>query len=41
MERAVRIVPEAGSEYESQWVVIMSIAATIGCTAETWRHWVR
>ena len=32
MERAVRMVQEAGSEYESQWAAILSIAAKIGCT---------
>jgi len=41
MERAVRMVQEAGSEYESQWAAILSIAAKIGCTAETLRRWVR
>jgi transposase len=41
VERAVRMVQEAGSEYESQWAAITSIAAKIGCTAETLRRWVR
>ena len=41
MERAVRMVQEAGSEYETQWAAITSIAAKTGCTAETLRHWVR
>ena len=41
MERAVRMVQEAGSGYESQWAAITSIAAKIGCTAETLRRWVR
>ncbi|NHZ88358.1 IS3 family transposase [Massilia sp. CCM 8733] len=41
MERAVRMVEEAGSQYESQWAAITSIAAKIGCTAETLRRWVR
>jgi transposase-like protein len=41
MERAVRMVQEAGSEYESQWAAITSIAAKIGCTAETLRRRVR
>ncbi len=41
MERAVRMVEGAGSEYESQWAAITSIAAKIGCTAETLRRWVR
>lgn len=41
MERAVRMVEEAGDQYESQWAAITSIAAKIGCTAETLRRWVR
>lgn len=41
MERAVRMAQEAGGEYESQWAAIKSIAAKIGCTAETLRRWVR
>jgi transposase len=41
MERAVRMVMEAGSQYESQWAAMTSIAAKIGCTAETLRRWVR
>jgi transposase-like protein len=41
MERAVRMVEEAGSQYESQWAAITSIAGKIGCTAETLRRWVR
>jgi transposase-like protein len=28
-------------EHASQWVAISSIAAKIGCTAETLRRWVR
>lgn len=35
------MVQEAGSEYESQWAAITSIAAKIGCTSETLRRWVR
>ncbi|WP_288381941.1 IS3 family transposase [uncultured Massilia sp.] len=41
IERAVRTVSEAASEYESQWAAITSIAAKIGCTPETLRRWVR
>jgi len=41
IERAVRMVSEAGSEYASQWAAITSIAAKIGCTPETLRRWVR
>ena len=40
-ERAVRLVFEHASEHESQWAAIESIAAKIGCTAETLRKWVR
>ena len=40
-ERAVRLVFEHQSEYESQWEAICSVAAKIGCTAETLRKWVR
>ena len=41
IERAVRMVSEPASEYESQWAAITSIAAKIGCTPETLRRWVR
>jgi transposase len=40
-ERAVRMVFEHGGEYGSQWEAICSIAAKIGCSAETLRKWVR
>ena len=40
-ERAVRMVREHQGEHESQWAAISSIAAKIGCTAETLRRWVR
>ncbi len=42
-ERAVRLVREHQHEYEyeSEWATIGSIAAKIGCTAETLRRWVR
>ncbi len=40
-ERAVRMVLEHESQYDSQWAAIRSIASKIGCTAETLRKWVR
>jgi transposase len=40
-ERAVRMVFEHRSEHESQWAAIGSVAAKIGCKAETLRLWVR
>jgi transposase-like protein len=40
-ERAVRLVFEHAAQHESQWAAIESIAAKIGCTAETLRKWVR
>ena len=39
-ERAVRMVLEHRGEHASQWASIVSIAAKIGCTAETLRRWV-
>ena len=40
-ERAVRMVLEQQHEHGSQWAAMESIAAKIGCTAETLRKWVR
>src|ERR687893_3265131 len=40
-ERAVRMVFEHRDEYTSQYEAIRSIAAKIGCSGETLRHWVR
>ena len=40
-ERAVRMVLEHQGDHASQWAAIGSIAAKIGCTAETLRSWVR
>ena len=40
-ERAVRLVFEHEVEHDSQWAAIASIAAKMGCTAETLRKWVR
>jgi transposase-like protein len=40
-ERAVRMVFEHRTEHASQWAAILSIAAKIGCTAQTLSNWVR
>ena len=40
-ERAVRLVLEHAREHDSEWAAIRSIAAKIGCSSETLRHWVR
>jgi transposase-like protein len=40
-ERAVRMVLEHSAEPTSQWAAITSIAAKIGCTAQTLHTWVR
>lgn len=39
-ERAVRMVREHGAEHASQWAAIVSIAAKIGCSAQTLYNWV-
>lgn len=39
--RAVRLVLDGTGEHGSQWAAIGSVAAKIGCTAETLRRWVR
>ena len=40
-ERAVRLVLEHQENYNSQWAALTFIADKIGCTAETFRKWVR
>jgi transposase len=40
-ERAVGLVFEQQGNHASQWAAIESIAAKMGCTAETLRGWVR
>lgn len=35
------MVREHQGEYASEWAAIQSIAAKIGCTAETLRRWIR
>ena len=40
-ERAVRMVIEHRGDHASQWAAIVSIAAKIGCTAQTLHNWVR
>jgi transposase len=40
-ERAVRLVLEHRSEYETKWAAIVSVASKIGCSPETLRGWVR
>ena len=41
MQRAVRLVFEAKEHHPSEWAAIVSIAANLGCSAETLRRWLR
>jgi transposase len=40
-ERAVRLVQQHQGDHPSEWAAISSVAAKIGCTAETLRGWLR
>ncbi len=40
-ERAVRMVAESAPEHPSRWAAITSVAAKLGCSAESLRKWVR
>ena len=39
-DRAVRMVGEHRGDHSSQWAAIVSIAAKIGCSAQTLHGWV-
>jgi transposase len=40
-ERAVRMVQEHRVEHASEWAAIVSVAAKIGCTAQSLHNWVK
>lgn len=39
--RAVRMVLDHQGEYSSRWAAVSSVAAKIGCTAQTLNEWVK
>lgn len=40
-ERAVRLVFGIEGQHDSRWQAVMSIAAKIGCTAQTLNEWIK